>query len=603
MKRILSVCLIMLLAASCGLAAYWLSAERYKQASLEDARDRLSLYSASLQSALTRLSHLPTTVSLHPDVVGTIRGGLPADVFSAYLESVADAAGSAILYVMNADGKTVAASNYRTENSFVGKNYAFRPYFTAAMTGSSGTHYAVGATTGIPGYFVSQPIYSGKRTVGVAVVKVEFEDLLHNWQQAGERVLVTDRYGIIILTSIAGWHFKTIRPLAESERLELAESKKFSNRKLETLEFEPAASGFSRQIAINGEQFAVVQAGIGTEGWTIHYLTGLSAATYPAVLAGWSIFLLSLLAVSAVFLWRFRTQQNIMALQAKEAERIRAANLQLEREVKTRQRTEDALRRAQSQLVQTGRLAALGKMSAAIVHEVNQPVAAIRTFTASGELLLKKKKLSDATEILGRIRSMTDRLASITSDLLLFSRRTGKGMTAVDVNACVKAIAEELATELADKKIRLQLDLSEPPPLANGNPVRLEQLVSNMLRNAVQAIEEAHCSEGSIRIKTACKNGHAILSFQDNGCGMSRETLDQLFEPFFTTKNIGEGVGLGLAICYAIADEAGGTIRAANRPGGGAEFIVSLPLAEVEKLAINSDMDEPVKATPEKADA
>ena len=603
MKRILAVCLIMLLAGSCGLAAYWFSAERYKRASLEDARDRLSLYSASLQSALTRLSHLPTTVSLHPDVVRTIQGSLPDDAFSAYLESVADAAGSAILYVMNADGDTVSASNYRTENSFVSKNYAFRPYFTAAMTGSSGTHYAVGATTGIPGYFVSQPIYSGKEPAGVAVVKVEFEDLLRNWQQAGERVLVTDRYGIIILTSIADWHFKTIRSLTDREQTELAQSKKFSSRILETLPFESEAGGFSGEITIDGNQFVVSQAEIGTEGWAIHYLTGLSAVTYPAVLAGWSVFLLSLLSVSAVFLWRFRTQQNMMALQAKEAERIRAANQQLEREVRTRQETEDALRRAQSQLVQAGRLAALGKMSAAIVHEVNQPVAAIRTFTASGELLLKKKKLSDATEVLGRIRSMTDRLASITSDLLLFSRRTGKGMTAVDVNACVKAVAQEVATGLEEKGIALQLDLEQPSPLANGNPVRLEQLVSNMLRNAVQAIGESHRQDGSIRIETTRENGHAILCFQDNGCGMSRETLDQLFEPFFTTKNIGEGVGLGLAICYAIADEAGGTIRADNRPGGGAEFVVSLPLAVPQKPAAARDIGDQPKAAPEKADA
>ena len=607
MKRILRVCLILLLAGLCGLAAHGFFAERYKRASFEDAGDRLSLYSASLQSALTRLSHLPTTVSLHPDVVSTIRGGLPADAFSAYLKSVADAAGSAILYVMDADGNTVSASNYRTENSFVGKNYAFRPYFTAAMTGSSGTHYAIGATTGIPGYFVSQPVYYGKEPVGVAVVKVEFEDLLRNWQQAGERVLVTDRYGIIILSSIADWQFRTVRPITDREQAELAQSKKFSGRKLEALPFEglfdDEEKRFSDETVIGGKRFAVAQAGIGTEGWTIHYLTAISAATYPAILAGWSVFLLSLLAVSAVFLWRFRTQQNMMALQAKEAERIRAANLQLEHEVRTRQETENALRRAQSQLVQAGRLAALGKMSAAIVHEVNQPVAAIRTFTASGELLLKKNKLSDAAEILGRIRSMTDRLANITSDLLLFSRRTGKGMTAVDVNACVEAVSEEFAVELAEEGIELRLNLEQPPPLANGNPVRLEQLVSNMLRNAVQAIAERGRQKGVIRIETTVESGNAVLRFQDNGCGMSRETLDQLFEPFFTTKNIGEGVGLGLAICYAIADEAGGTIRADNQPGGGAEFVVSLPLATLNPSPAAQQQAKAPQAIPEKADA
>lgn len=599
MKRVLRICLIVLLAGLAGLAAYGFFAERYKQAALEDARDRLSLYSASLQSALTRLSHLPTTVSLHPDVAGTIKGDLPADRFSGYLKNVADAAGGAILYVMNINGDTVSASNYRTANSFVGRNYAFRPYFSAAMAGGSGTHYAVGATTGIPGYFVSQPIQPEGKPIGVAVVKVEFEDLLRNWQEAGERVLVTERHGIIILTSKSDWQFRTIRSLTEKERDELAQSKKFSGRELSALSFEGVSGGFSREVAIDGDRYVVSQTGIGDEGWTIHYLTALAVATYPAALAGWSVFLLSLLIVSAVFLWRFRAQQNLMAQQAKEAERIRAANLQLEREVKTRQETESALRRAQSDLVQAGRLAALGKMSAAVVHEVNQPVGAIRTYAASGELLLKKRKFSDAAEILGRIRSMTDRLAGITSDLLLFSRRTGKGMTAVDVNACICAVTDEFTSMLADHEIVLQLELEQPPLLVTGNPVRLEQLVSNMLRNAIQAIAEGNRGKGTIRIETSAEANNAILRFQDDGCGMSKDTLDQLFEPFFTTKNIGEGVGLGLAICYAIADEAGGTIGAANRPGGGAEFVVSLPLAALT----NATGTQKPQAEPETVDA
>ena len=587
-KRFWLLGFFLLFSAIAGLLIYQLSAERFERAARASAQDRISLYSASLNAALSRLDHLPTTVALHPYAVQTLEGVHRSESFSLYLRRVAEAANGAFLYVMDRNGDVVSSSNFDQPNSFVGKNYSFRPYFIAALEGASGTHYAVGATTGVPGYFISKPILKNHEPFGVAVVKVEFADLLRDWKQAGERVLVTDQFGVIIMASEDEWQFKSLLPLDKKAREQLKASKKFLSQDIEPLSFTSSNGVFEGAIGMEGSDYFVSTTSAEQDGWSVYYLTNRSLVTYPALLAGWSVFLFSLLGISFVMLWRLRFQQRQMTLQAREAERIRAANRRLEKEVKIRLEAEDALRRTQSRLVQTNRLAALGKMSAAIVHEVNQPVAAIRTFAASGELLLQKKKTGDVKGVLTKIRLMTERLADITSDLLIFSRRTGKGLGEVDINACIETIADEIELEFQKMDIELKLNLGHDLPLVVGNSVRCEQLIANMVRNGLQSIEMASRKEGKIMISTYLIDDKVEIVIADNGGGISDDALAHMFEPFFTTKQIGEGVGLGLAICFAIVDEAGGGIEAQNNEHYGATFVVSLPAVEaVEQTTQN----------------
>ena len=275
---------------------------------------------------------------------------------------------------------------------------------------------------------------------------------------------------------------------------------------------------------------------------------------------------------------RSRVERTKFEITAIEAERVRKANIQLEKEIAERKRTEERLRDTQAELIQSSRLAALGKMSAAIVHEVNQPVSAIRTYTSSGLLLLGNRRIKDTKEVFDQIRKMTERLGAITSDLLVFSRKPVAKPAPIDLNESIAIIASERSAEFEQANVSVELDLWNRPLPVVGSEHRFQQLIGNLLQNALHACEGV--TDAKVSIISIADPKYAVIMVSDNGHGIPEEILEQLFDPFFTTKAVGKGVGLGLALSYAIVDEAGGRIRCENRNEDGARFIVELPLCE-----------------------
>jgi len=554
---------------------YQIGYERFEQSSLSASKERLSLYQASLRSTLERASHLPQVVTVHPHVGAALSLGRVGLSFNTYLKTINEAAQSDVLFVMDPNGKTIASSNFDLSESFVGKNYGFRPYFKDAMRGEQGRFFAIGATTGRPGYFISEPILEGNTPIGVAVVKIEFDELLADWVNAGEDVFITDADGVIVLTSNNARIYKTIGGLSQVRIAELSQSRKFAGRSIEKLGFTSETEKFEGRISLNGDPFYVSSVNLPTLNWKLHYLTPLGGVSSSAIVLATIVFLLFGLSLLAVLYIRSRIKQERLELVAVEAERVKEANIRLEREVKTRRDTEKKLRDTQAELIQSSRLAALGKMSAAIVHEVNQPVSAIRTFTSSGSLLLKKKRLDDANDVFTQIKKMTERLGTITSDLLVFSRKPVSVPKRVNLHDVIDTIALQYKAELKASKIKLDMRLIKADVYVMGSHVRFEQLFSNLIKNAIQACENVHKPRITINTQTTDKT--VFIGFVDNGDGVPQEIMDQLFDPFFTTKGVGKGVGLGLALCYAIADEAGGSIKCENHVDGGACFVVELP--------------------------
>jgi len=554
---------------------YQIGYERFEQSSLSASQERLSLYQASLRSTLERASHLPQVVTVHPHVGAALSLGRVGLSFNTYLKIINEAAQSDVLFVMDPNGKTIASSNFDLSESFVGKNYGFRPYFKDAMRGEQGRFFAIGATTGRPGYFISEPILEGNTPIGVAVVKIEFDELLADWVNAGEDVFITDADGVIVLTSNNARIYKTIGGLSQVRIAELSQSRKFAGRSIEKLGFTSETEKFEGRISLNGDPFYVSSVNLPTLNWKLHYLTPLGGVSSSAIVLATIVFLLFGLSLLAVLYIRSRIKQERLELVAVEAERVKEANIRLEREVKTRRDTEKKLRDTQAELIQSSRLAALGKMSAAIVHEVNQPVSAIRTFTSSGSLLLKKKRLDDANDVFTQIKKMTERLGTITSDLLVFSRKPVSVPKRVNLHDVIDTIALQYKAELKASKIKLDMRLIKDDVYVMGSHVRFEQLFSNLIKNAIQACENVHKPRITINTQTTDKT--VFIGFVDNGDGVPQEIMDQLFDPFFTTKGVGKGVGLGLALCYAIADEAGGSIKCENHVDGGACFVVELP--------------------------
>ena len=569
------------------IAAYNISYNRFEKTALDTSSQRLSLYQESLRSTINRVSHLPRVVVSHPHTAAMLRDGSRIDLMNRYLKTVSDKADSAALYILDDEATTVAASNFDTPESFVGNNYRFRRYFLDAVDHGQATFFAIGVTTGRPGYFLSEAIVENDKVLGVAVVKVEFKELLEAWRGAGEHVLITDEDDVTVLASDSRYLYKPLKTLPAERLKQMRESRKFTGYDLEKLEFTSTEGTFEGRVGIGNEKFSISTVGTSELGWKLHFLTPLASVQKSAfAFAAFALLFCGLLASLLLFM-RSREKQGMLEAKALEAERISEINTQLELEVQVRKETEEQLRTAQSELIQSSRLAALGKMSAAIVHEVNQPVSAIRLFTSSGALLVKERRLKEAGKVFGDIKKMTERLGSITSDLLIFSRKPVTKPTLCDLNQCIENILVQFKPELELLNIELELNLSDAPVLVKGSKVRFEQIVSNLFKNAIQACENTDFPK--ITIKTTLDEEFCSFSIQDNGKGVPPEIMGQLFDPFFTTKNIGEGVGLGLALCYAIADEANGKISCRNIEEGGVCFEVVFPSRHLKSGGISSD--------------
>jgi two-component system, NtrC family, sensor kinase len=263
---------------------------------------------------------------------------------------------------------------------------------------------------------------------------------------------------------------------------------------------------------------------------------------------------------------------NAMAADLQSArQRLERWNEELQREVEAR--TEE-LRRAQAQLVETQKLAALGQLGAGVAHEINNPLTGI---LGNAQLLLEEKPEGHPDRpLLGKIEALARRCRDITHSLLRFSQqRDPPGFEDVDVNRVVSdavGLAGEIVREAG---IPLDVSLATPAPRVNGDPGLLSQVVVNLLTNARTACLGK--AGAAISVSTARRADGVEIAVRDGGRGISPEHLPRIFEPFFTTKDQWSNVGLGLSVSYRIVAEHGGKIAVESRPGEGSLFTVRLP--------------------------
>ena len=272
---------------------------------------------------------------------------------------------------------------------------------------------------------------------------------------------------------------------------------------------------------------------------------------------------------------RFLADANVR-LESRVAARtsdLRAANASLREEVAERIEAESALKRAQSELVQAEKLSALGKMSAGISHELNQPLMAIQSFAENAEQLITRGDTQTAQRNIGKIADLSRRMARIIKNFRSFARQESENVKRIDLNAIVES-AIELAQQRIEKEgVELHISMPQTPVWVAGGEVRMQQVVLNLLSNAVDAMVGSERRELSISIKP----GAAVrLTVDDSGPGI--KDVEKVFEPFYSTKQIGEaeGVGLGLSISYGLVQSFGGKISGSNKKDGGAKFVVEL---------------------------
>ena len=569
--------ILLLITAGTLLAAGWAMNQAKRQAMLDDtqrASQQLALYANSLHTLIERYRALPAVLALDSEMISALKGPLDAatqDLLNRKLERINNAAQSSTLELMDRTGLAVAASNWKLPSSYVGHNYAFRPYFRQTLSQGTGRFYAVGVTTGVPGYFLSSAVLDEhEQFLGAMVVKLEFPELEREWAQGNDLLLVSDARGIVFIANQPGWRYRNLRPLSASDLAELTATRQYDKKQLQSLETQTLQrfDENSHLMRVNGPdgnaRYIWESLPLKGEGWTLHLLrkpqfafedqrnAGLAAA------GSW---------LALVFLVLFLTQRWRLA-------RMRQRSRE-ELEQLVEERTQ-ALRTAQDGLVQSAKLAALGQMSAALAHEINQPLTAQRMQLATLRLLLDHGRVEDAYKALTPLDDMLTRMAALTGHLKTFARKSPSGLRErLDLASVVDQALQLLDARLRDEGIGTVLDLTRPA-WVRGDAIRLEQVLINLLRNALDAM--ANKPRKRLEIRLHADEQLWQLTVSDSGGGIAEEHLNSVFDPFFTTKPVGDGLGLGLAVSYAIVHELGGRLCVANR-GDGAVFTLTLPIA------------------------
>jgi two-component system C4-dicarboxylate transport sensor histidine kinase DctB len=256
----------------------------------------------------------------------------------------------------------------------------------------------------------------------------------------------------------------------------------------------------------------------------------------------------------------------------RESAELRQLNAALQREIAERERAERHLEVAEQTLQQSSKLAALGEMSAAVSHELNQPLAAMKTYLAGAKLLLQRKRPEEALSSFQRIDDLIERMGAITRQLKSYARKGGEAFEPVDVKDCVSSALAMMEPQLRRRDVAIVRNMPRTPVIVEADRVRLEQVLINLLRNALDATKTTPKPEIQIIVSPG---DMVMITVRDNGTGIT--DLERLFEPFYTTKAPGDGVGLGLAISSGIVNDLGGRLTARNGREGGAVFEIRLP--------------------------
>ncbi len=555
------------------------------------AGPRLDLYALGLESELGKYDPLPALLGEDPRVLGLLAApGDPAarEAANGFLEEVNRYLGASACYVVAPDGMTLAASNWRGPASFVGRDFSYRPYVRDALAEGIGRFYGIGTTSREPGYYVARAIREGGAVLGVAVVKVSLDRLERAWAPAAERVLVRDANGVVVLASDPAWKFKTLAPLSAETLERLRRTRQYDQVLLEPLGWRQAGAVDGGQVLEpgRGERFLALNRTLDEGGWQVTVLYDLTPVSQARV-AGMAVAggASAVLVLMALYGRQRRRTRDALAranqeLERKVAERTAAltdANLGLRREVAERERAEQELRRAQDGLVQAAKLAALGQLSAGVAHEINQPLAALRTLSDNAAVFLERGQGRQVAGNLAMIAELTERMAKITGQLRSFARKSDNHPTSVPVAASIAAALALVQERLRRAGVEAGVGVVPADLAAWCDATRLEQVLVNLLANAADAV--AGREERRVAVEARAEGGRVLVTVADSGPGLSAEALERLFEPFFTTKGAGAGLGLGLAISAGIAQGFGGSLRAANAPGGGAVFTLELPAA------------------------
>lgn len=561
-----------------------LSSSFMAEASLQ-AGSTLRLAVAALDGHLKRYEPLPSLIADHENIEELLaKPDDPALRLAAnhYLKAINSLLDSSDIYVIDMAGDTIAASNFDGQASFIGQNFSYRPYFQEAAQGRPARFYALGTTSAKRGYYFSAPVEVGGSILGVIVFKVDIDVIEATWRGGEYKIFVSDPEGIIFMSGNPDWLYKSLVPLTEERLARTSASRRYSDARLEELSVKRrAVDGYQLMdvaLAQGSREYLVLSEYVDAADWTVNVLMDTASVHAQARTTVVAIVLSLCLAglALAVLLQRKARRDQWLAMEIE-------TKAELERRVEERTadlaRVNSQLRQTQADLIQAGKLAGLGQMSAALSHEFNQPLAAVKNYADSATLLIERGRAPEARDNLTRISSLIDRMASLSRHLRNFARKPNEKLGPVVVADVINDTLEIVAARLAAADAVLNVDLGEVPPIVNAGSVRLQQVLVNIITNAADAVEGSSNRDISLSVRTA--GSRAIIEVRDGGPGVPPAIAERIFDPFFTTKGVGKGLGLGLSISYNIVKDFGGDLTVSNHLDGGAVFRIELALAEV----------------------
>lgn len=521
------------------------------------AEGRSAILAAGLESELNKFTLVPRVLAADPDVAELLISNTSAQrgVLNRRLASLARQTRAAAIYLMDADGLTIASSNWDKPESFIGSNYRFRDYFGGALRDGAKAEFALGTVSRRPGLYLAGRVGAADAPLGVVAVKVEFDSLEAKWRDAEDGVFVTDPQGIILLASNPAWRFRAA-PRAMGEPAKLGDPTRDAIR-YGVARPQPLELPWTHRRGQAVRMIEKIQP-IAPAGWELHLLADptaqLSVAIANGRLAGASVLIVLGLGIAGAIYWRRQRQ-------VREAAKAEAQTAAL-----------------REQLRQANRLATLGQITAGLGHEIRQPLAAMRVYAETGERLLKSGREAEAARNFAKIAGLAGRIGEITEEQLRFSRRSAEPPRDILLSEVIDGSLLLLRDQIRQQGTAMVL----PPAAAcsvmvRARHVQLEQVLVNLLQNALQACGNG----GQIRLETASgssADGAAtvLLTVRDSGPGVPQHLHDTLFQPFVTSKQ--EGIGLGLAISQDIMLQLGGDLLLQDTPQG-ACFVMEIPAA------------------------
>ncbi len=565
----LAVVILVLFAAGVVLVTNrWLS-ERFTESTRNRAELRLALYSGNMVSELQRTSVVPLLLAGDPALADALRSGNFSGTSQKLIRVQAEI-GVASIMLLDAAGRAVGATN----RNLLGTNHRSFAYFVDAQRTQDTVFTAQAREGGAYDFTYSRSVLVDGKPAGVIIVAVDLMKYERAWSGLQDAVLVTDSEGTVILATEPRW-----RGLAVADALAVKDAGNALGRALQ------ATADWAQNppdAYVRGEAVMKTEARVPFRGWKMMTFTAYDSVRerVNGILA-LEIMGFAILMAAAFYALSRKAWSQSISFQRESAE-LRLLNARLQREIAEREKVQKDLEVAELTLAQSSKLAALGEMSAAVSHELNQPLAAMKTYLAGARLLLQRKRPEEALSSFQRIDDLIERMGAITRQLKSYARKGGEAFEPVDLRQALSSALSMMEPQLKLRVVRITRTLPRQPVMVLADRIRLEQVIINLLRNALDATREV----AEPRIDLILSAGEvAMLTVRDNGHGIA--DLDNLFEPFYTTKKPGEGVGLGLAISSGIVTDLGGRLTARNAEKGGSEtggavFEMQLPLMAPE---------------------